>query len=309
MPIPILEPFSIAHRLKDDSGRGMLASDAARVRTAGCFVDTCQRQLVIVPRTNADRAHTQASLEWRHDHDAYAFLLQTACGLNSPIPGETNVLGQIKRAWTDWQESAGRRERQSLAPLMRRLFDDSAAIRNEHLHGIGGHSYGSLLRKLLQPRRDDRVLIVGAGALAQSLLPYLRNATLGIWNRNAIDALDGAHIFAPADAARAAVWANRIVLTTPADPENDGRWFTHVVHGQQNLVHLGCRRASRGIWARLPAGRRFADLDDLFDLRSRQSSVRSLRVGYARKACTALAQRLCFADADERTPQLLARRA
>ena len=48
--------------------------------------------------------------------DAYRFMLQLACGLESEIAGETEILGQIKDAWRDY-EAAGSRGGGGVAPL------------------------------------------------------------------------------------------------------------------------------------------------------------------------------------------------
>jgi len=313
MPAPFLQsnlqPFSVAHFLKDDAGRGLGTCDESRLRTSGFFLDTCLRQVAVIPQGNAIQPANDNKVEWFHDREAYSFLLQTASGLNSAIPGETNILGQFKHGWNQWRDSAHLPDREALAPLLRHLFADSAEIRRLHLQGIGGHSYGSLLRKMLDVDADARILIIGAGELAQSLLPYLRNHDLAIWNRRRPQPPANTRMFLPQHADLAARWATHMVFTTPADPVNDRRWQQLAASGQYAIVHLGCRRARRGIWSVLPAGSRFADLDDLFDLRRRQSSVRSLRVGYARKACQWRAARKTFAHEAVYLPELIAQQA
>ena len=58
------------------------------------------------------------------------------------------------------------------------------------------------------------------------------------------------------------------------------------------LVHLGRRRARRGIWAKsvLPAA--FYDLDDVFDLQNAQSAHRQQRLAGAHRACEQRAREL-----------------
>ena len=120
--------------------------------------------------------------EVRFGPDAYRFVLEITTGLRSAIPGETNVFGQFRNAWQDFRRDGPAARITRLAPLVHRLSNDTKAIRREHLHGIGGASYGSLVRRLIAPARADRILFVGAGNLAQSMLPFFDNYELGIWN-------------------------------------------------------------------------------------------------------------------------------
>src|ERR1044071_1886966 len=78
--------------------------------------------------------------------DAYRFLLETICGLNSPIVGETAVMGQFKEvserakfATTPWGCF--------LHQLMLNLMMDAKRVRHDHLQGLGSQSYGSLVRQ------------------------------------------------------------------------------------------------------------------------------------------------------------------
>lgn len=106
--------------------------------------------------------------------DAYRFLLETICGLNSPIVGETAVLGQFKEfaqrakfPATQW----GRFLRQ----LTLNLMMDAKRIRTNHLQGLGSQSYGSLVRQHVKGLPS--VAVLGAGKLAREILPWLIGKT------------------------------------------------------------------------------------------------------------------------------------
>src|SRR5205085_5331838 len=76
---------------------------------------------------------------------AYAFLLEVICGLNSPIVGETAVMGQFKDFLLDAKfprTSWGNFLRQ----LVTNLMIDAKRVRARHMQGIGSQSYGSLVR-------------------------------------------------------------------------------------------------------------------------------------------------------------------
>ena len=201
----------------------------------------------------------------------------------SAIPGETNIFGQFRRAWKQYQADAQASSVEYFSPLIERLFADCRNIRQTFLEGIGGASYGSLVRKLCRAETDSRILFVGAGDLAQSIVPFFDNRAIALWNHRPITATGSHRVFAPAAADLAAEWTDRVILTTPADQANDRLWSELLTTtGARTIVHLGRRKADRGPWIRHSD---FFDLDDIFALREQQSNVRSLNLRRARKAC------------------------
>ena len=120
--------------------------------------------------------------------DAYRFLLEVICGLNSPIVGETAVMGQFKEfllhakfPQTTW----GR----FLRDLCTNLMIDGKRIRHAHLQGLGSQSYGSLVRQNVKGL--PAVAVLGAGKLAREILPWLIGKTqIRIFCRNPERAAD-----------------------------------------------------------------------------------------------------------------------
>jgi glutamyl-tRNA reductase len=294
----------VLHRPKDAAGHGMPAVQQAQLTKHCFFLDTCLRQLAIVDMARApafirSQEYTgDPKIEWHLGTNAYSFLLQTATGLNSSIPGETNILGQFKQAWNLWREQANPEQVSQLHTTMQRLFSDSAQIHREYLQGIGGNSYGSLARKILAPASDSRLLFVGAGKLARSMLPLFSTFELATWNhqplknqslknqsmKNHVD--QSGKLFSALSAQEAADWATHIVLTTPPEARNDQLWAQLTATDTQPVVHLGRRRAEPGIWA---SRANYFDLDDIFALRDHQSSLRISQIQRARRACAQLA--------------------
>jgi len=261
-------------------------------------MDTCLRQIRI--RMMPTRGTWLAVPELRSGDAAYQFLLEVTTGLRSAIPGETNVFGQFKDAWLDFQRTGPVAGVAHLAPAMHRLIHDTKALRQEHLEGIGGSSYGSLVRKLIAPGSGDRILFVGAGALARSMLPLFSICNLGMWNHRIIDAPDSRieRVFRPDQGERAASWADHVILTTPADDQNDANWQHWLTATRlQTVVHLGQRssqcRAQPGNWGNTLA---CYDLDNVFALRRKQDDFRSDQLTLARAACRQRAAAYATAD-------------
>jgi len=257
------------------------------VAIADAFVvDTCQRRMLIVADGGcAGHLRDLAPPEIHTGALAYQFLLEVATGLRSAVQGETNVFGQFKRAWEAYQRTAAPHAVAALTPVITRAIRDTRTIRREHLQGIGGASYGALVRRLIRPGADDRILVIGAGHLARSLLAFLRPSEVGIWNRRRPGGSipSAVVVFGPEEAALAARWADDVVFATPADDGNDRRWSARLATGAaRRIVHLGRRRSQPFAW---PAHAVTYDLDDIFELRRSQDNIRSLRVERARLAC------------------------
>ena len=288
---PPIAPFAltVVHRPRDAAGNGLPADETTRLAERGFFAGTCMRELAVLPSADALRGlRLGRGHDILHNTQAYAFLLQTVTGLNSSVPGETNVQGQLRKSWQQWRNNADGRLVRLLSPAMHRLFNDARVVRRNYLQGIGGNSYGSLVRKLIQPQDDARILVVGAGDLARSLLPFFTSVNTAIWNRHQPDAhfAGDAMIFAPDEMESAAAWATELIMTTPPDNDTDAAWAKLAATHELPVVHLGRRRAAPAEWANLVA---FRNLDDVFDLRRSQSTLRSLNIMRARTACERIA--------------------
>lgn len=257
----------------------------------GVCVDTCLRQVYIDMATPATPGKVafggrHPASERRGGAEAYRLLLEIMTGLRSAIPGETNVLGQFKDAWLAFRRDRQPAEVARLAPLMHRLINDTKTIRAAHLQGIGGASYGSLVRRLLMPRTTTRILFVGAGNLAESMLPLFKNFEVGLWNYRDIQspAESVRRLFRPDEGRHAARWADQVILTTPPDPTNDRHWQRWIADTQIDaVIHLGHRQnMHRMHWGQEV---RTFDLADVFILRRAQADIRSEQLAKARAAC------------------------
>lgn len=250
-------------------------------------VSTCQRELHVAMGETPPRP-PGAGYELHSGEAAYELLLRIATGLESAIAGETNVLGQLRRAWTEHE--ARLRPAPDLGAVARALFEDAALIRGRHLQGIGGSSYGTLARMLLRPPRGARLLLAGAGDLAQSLLPTFASFDVALYARRpeAFAPCGPARRFGRGEEGTAIGWAQFACFCVPAQTEADAEWIA-ALHGEPRpALHLGLRRGEAGAWAALPGLR---TLDDLFELQQSQAALRGVCLGRAARACHELARR------------------
>jgi glutamyl-tRNA reductase len=106
--------------------------------------------------------------------EAYEFLLEVICGLNSPLVCETAVMGQFREFC-----SHARFPNTTWGLFVRQFTDsvlvDAKRVRHEHLQGIGSQSYGSLVRH--HARGMPTVAVLGSGKLAREILPWLIGKT------------------------------------------------------------------------------------------------------------------------------------
>jgi glutamyl-tRNA reductase len=143
---------------------------------------TCLRRIQFLNRFDnsalieAAEGDTQlsGSVEIYRGRAAYGFLLEVICGLNSPLLGETAVMGQF-REFCSHAKFPNTPWGWFLRQLTANVLVDAKAVRHEHLQGIGSQSYGSLVRQHVKGM--PTVAVLGAGKLAREILPWLVGKT------------------------------------------------------------------------------------------------------------------------------------
>ena len=301
----ILRELQVLHRCEalPELPSGVMAA----VQAGHAFaIHTCQR-LVFVSSGTATRESLQrllgdaAHAELYEGSHAYAFLLRLTCGLESKLPGETEVFGQFKDAWSTF-EAGHSPLAQELTGYVQSLFRDVKDVRSRFLSGIGSTSYGSLVRRLLDDGGEPGpVLLVGAGQLAEAVAPWLKGTELWIWNRSAARAQqlveqlrqrEPARVIRQLDSsvdAELAAWqrARDVVVCVPTDPERDparaAAWAVpRTPRGQ--LIHLGFDdSADRQAWA--GAGP-MLHLGAIYQMMQEQNELRRAQVRRAERACS-----------------------
>lgn len=302
----LIEHLTVCHLLKSGTEPKPELGDTDGIEDRAFHCETCQRHLWIGDGQRSchfsdglDRA-----IEIYSGESAYCFLLRVTCGLESAIVGETDVFGQLKCAWNSYESrvrSTARALFLNLLPWIQRVFSDTKRIRREHLEGVGGVSYGSLVRKLVAPGTEDSVLVVGAGQLAQSVIPYLTKTNLWLWNRNkkrlsalaeAVRRQDTlARITLVSDDAlpRAFECANHVVLCVPPQGTFERPLFEARMKGRQRgiLLHLGGFQNDIAHWNGASSVRH---LGHVLSLQATQNEIREARIRRAKAACAEMAR-------------------
>src|SRR2546430_2266818 len=93
-----LDSLCVLHTTKSASKNSNLSPPDSL--DAFCF-DSCQRRLWVTTRERLSGQHLNVDVFV--GQEAYRFLLQVTTGLESAIPGETDVFGQFKEAWRQFQ--------------------------------------------------------------------------------------------------------------------------------------------------------------------------------------------------------------
>ena len=257
---------------------------------------TCQRSLLIGTRESFP---TLSSRRLFKGEEAYRFLLNFSCGLESEIKGETDVFGQVKTAVKRLAKENPKLS-DSLQSIFLRLFEDTKEIRTQYLQGIGGNTYGTLSRRILNPTPEDQIVILGAGQISKSVAPYFAEFGLKIWNRS-FDrlsqlaqelSLKGHSNFtllqSDAELETALQEATVIILATPAGAEMDSKILEHALStrtptgSMKKILHLGGQAQDT---THFQSYSQFWSLTDLFAIEKEQNIFREKQVQQALDAC------------------------
>jgi glutamyl-tRNA reductase len=153
---------------------------AARLAPAVCL-STCNRTEIYLEAEDADAASALAAdalgrldVLYRLTDDAAALhLFRVAAGLDSLVPGEGEILGQVRSAY----------EAGSPGPLLDRVFRQAlhAGKRVRHETGIGespssvASAAAALAQQVFGALKGRRVLLVGAGKAGEQTADNLRS--------------------------------------------------------------------------------------------------------------------------------------
>jgi len=204
--------LAILHREPEqDAEQGLL--QASQLQQAAVPVwRTCLREVVFLDESHSSFAVAAAGQHLTEGH-AYRLLLEILCGLQSPMTGETQVLGQFK----SFLASLGK-EQPTLSRLGQRLLTDARDVRTKHLQGLGSRSYGSAVRRDLAG--CSQAVVIGTGKLAEEVLPFLADdgRVVDQWGRadaaNPRDGVRYCHLATP-DAVDTSELPTALVVAAP----------------------------------------------------------------------------------------------
>jgi len=267
------------------------------------FIETCQRYLWICDNkclAKKNSEYLDLSHQFLYGREAYEFLLKLCCGLESHVLGETDVFGQIKQSWCNFNKSCSPLKT-NLLPWINRIFEDTKEIRATQLESLGVSSYGSWVRKKLGPSSKlQNVFIVGAGQLAHSIAPFLSKFNLKIWSRTKANQIKyyeyiknnvTPDVEMVCDENFDIIWknSNHIVLCVPVNTKKDPHlvslWKNKVKEKTSKtpmLIHLGYQDHLNGPWSNLE---QCLTLSDLFFDQKNQNSIKKEKVAKALKLC------------------------
>lgn len=252
----------------------------------GFHFKTCIRKGVLTTKPLIPHPVSKNRISISRGIDGYSKLLEICTGLDSPVVGETDVFGQIKASWNVFSDLKNPLARE-LKPWMDRLFEDTKEIRSLYLQNLGGHSYGSLARTLMKEHLapEARVFFVGAGILAESMLPFFKDYHVTLANRTLTKAESLASLTSPRPKIvdwekEPLAWENSdlVIVCVPPDDDRDS-WRTQSL---TTTLHLGIRAETLGLWQTKPS---LFHLDHLFHLSEERSKLRFTSVERARFAC------------------------
>jgi glutamyl-tRNA reductase len=151
-------------------------------------IKTCQRVLAISHNSD-EKLHLVNGVVNNVENkfygpEAYEYLLEIICGLQSKLVGENEIVGQFKTAYRDYCSQDDRES--SLLLILEKLFKDAKEVRSNYLLGLCQKTYASIARKhLVNINKADEILILGSGTLAEDLInQFKKKATVYISARN-----------------------------------------------------------------------------------------------------------------------------
>ena len=192
-------PLSVRERVAfspERLGEALASLKAQPGVSEGAIVSTCNRTEIhalgsedVVARLSEwlrewhglERGEVEGHCYVHRDRDAVQHVLRVACGLDSMVLGEPQILGQMKQAFRRAQDSA------SLGPALSRLFQHGFAVAKEVRSdtAIGSQPVSvafaavSLARRIFDDLGEVSALVVGAGETNELVVRHLRAQGLG----------------------------------------------------------------------------------------------------------------------------------
>lgn len=148
-----------------------------------CSLEQGQGEQVLnwLQRFHALEASEVLSAIYRHqDEEAVRHLMRVACGLDSLVLGEPQILGQIKQSYAHAQQADA--VKGSLERLFQKSFSVAKRVRTDTEIGASAVSVAfaavSLARRIFSDLSQTKVLLVGAGETIELVARHLREQSV-----------------------------------------------------------------------------------------------------------------------------------
>ena len=224
-----------------------------------------------------------------HDEEAATHLFEVAAGLRSAVLGESEVLGQVRDAWTVAQSEGTTRAALNL--LFRRALEAGKRARSETAIGRGtasvSHAAVEMAEERLGSLAESKVVVIGAGAVGESACVALAARGIGdlvVANRTperaaTLAARAGGRLVTSEELDPELVSADVLVTCTGASvPVIDHDLMARVVSRREGrtllVLDIAVPRDVVGSVAELP-GVTLLDLEDLRDWADRGRQARA----------------------------------
>ncbi len=179
----------------EDGAALLLGLRAAEEVRGAALISTCNRtELYLTPEpdgagayrlglesaflSRAPEVEAEGRFYVKHDLDAARHLFEVACGLQSMILGEPEILGQLKRS-TERARQLGTSDA-VLRKVLAAAITAGGRVRKETGIGTGAVSFGfavvDLARNIFNRLEDCSVLLLGAGETARQVARSLRES-------------------------------------------------------------------------------------------------------------------------------------
>lgn len=138
----------------------------------GLYLETCLRRTVLFSEAQFESFKVEGcdltqGFDVHTGYEAVEYMVKVLSGLESPVVGETEVLGQFKK-----QVIPQLKENSDLEGIVQFILNLVKIVRTKHLVGLGSQSYGSMVRRIV--KGEQHILFVGAGVLTESILPWVK---------------------------------------------------------------------------------------------------------------------------------------
>ncbi|OUS32715.1 glutamyl-tRNA reductase [Thalassotalea sp. 42_200_T64] len=130
---------------------------------------------------NVPASMISPSLYWHHDQQAVNHMMRVACGLDSLILGEPQILGQMKQAYS--QAKAAGSMQIIMERLFQRTFGVAKQVRTDTEIGSSAVSVAfaavNLAKHIFAKLEKSKVLLIGAGETIELVAKHLYNNNVG----------------------------------------------------------------------------------------------------------------------------------